>query len=224
MDFWQTVLVVFRRWYVALPVFLLSIGLAGYSYKSVPKVYTSSSVLVLAQSLTGGSQPSNPAEPRWLTNPMLNFERGLSMAGSIVIQALRTPETAAALGVGPGSDTKYTINNGSSNPELLITGPFIFITGESGSADAAKDIVERVAQRARMELEQRQESLNAPPETYIRVVEVVPPTTPQALTGASKGRAAAAALGLGLVATLTAVFASESIIQARRPRRGTAGQ
>jgi hypothetical protein len=219
MDFWQTVFVVFRRWYIALPILLLSIGLTGYAYTSVPQVYASGAVLVLTQSPAGPSKPTDPDQPRWITNPMLNLERGLGMAASIVIQVLRTPETAAELGTGLGDDTKYTINNGSSNPELLITGPFIFITGDSRSAAGALEIVERVAQRVTAELNRQQENLNAPEETYIKVVEVVSPTTPQVMGGGSKSRAAAAALGLGVLVTLTAVFAFESAMHAYRRRR-----
>lgn len=218
MDFWQTVLVAFRRWYIALPAFVLSLGLAAYVFVSVPKVYVSTSVLVLTQSLTGATQPSDPERPSGITNPLLNFEQGLSMSASIVIQALRTPETVAALDIEPGSDTMFTVGNGSTNPELLITGPFIFITGQSKSPAAAKDVVIRVAQRARLELLQRQENVEAPPSTHISMIEVVAPTTPQAL-GSSRSRSAAAALGLGLVGSLSAVFGVESFVVFRRRRK-----
>jgi hypothetical protein len=217
MDFWQTVLVVFRRWYVALPAFVLSLGLAAAVYLSVPKVYASTSVLVLTQPLTGAIQPMDPDRPPGIINPLLNFDQGLSMSASIVIQALRTSEAAAALGIRPGGDTTFTVDNGSSNPELPINGPFIFITGQSGSPAAASDIVARVVERARLELVQRQQNLDVPPATYVSAMVVMPPTPPQ-VQGGSKSRAAAAALGLGLLGSLSAVFAVESVSVARRRR------
>jgi hypothetical protein len=218
MDFWQTILVVFRRWYVALPAFLLSILGALAVYTSVPKVYVSGSVLVLTQPITGSSQPADQTKPRDQTNPLLNFDKGLSTSAAILIQALSTPETASELGVPPGGDTYFEVSNGSSNPELLITGPFLFIKGNSGTKEGAIDIVRKVADRAHVELANRQKELNAPASTYITAVEVVAPTTPEA-QGGSRVRSAAAAAGLGIIGSLAATFGFESAMQARRRRR-----
>ncbi|HEV2779862.1 MAG TPA: hypothetical protein VGX25_10735 [Actinophytocola sp.] len=218
MDFWQTILVVFRRWYVALPAFLLSILLALAVYSSVPKVYNSTSVLVLTLPATGASQPADPDRPRDQTNPLLNFDKGLSTSAAILIEALRDPEIAAELGVPPGGDTWFEVGNGSSNPELLITGPFLFIQGNSATPEGARDIVGKVAERARVELANRQKEVNAPASTYITAVEVVPPTMPAA-HGGSRIRAGAAAGALGILAGLAATFGFESAMNARRRRR-----
>lgn len=218
MDFWSTVQVVFRRWYVALPAFLLSILLAFAVYSSVKKVYVSGSVLVLTQPLTGALQPADQSKPRDLMNPLLNFDRGLSTSAAILIQALSTPEIASELGVPPGGDTWFEVSNGSTNPELLITGPFIFITGNSNTQQGAKDIVQKVEARAQVELANRQKEVQAPASTYITAVEVVAPTTGEA-AGGSRIRSAAAAGALSIIGSLAAVFGTESIIQARNRRR-----
>lgn len=218
MDFWSTIQVVFRRWYVALPAFVLSVVLAAVVYGSVQKVYVSGSVLVLTQPLTGSSQPADPDKPRDLMNPLLNFDRGLSTSAAILIQALSTPETAAELGVPPGGDTWFEVSNGSTNPELLITGPFVFITGNSSTKEGAKDIVRKVAQRAQFELADRQKEVKAPESTYITAVEVVSPTTGET-AGGSRIRSAAAAGALAMIASLAATFGFESFMQARQRRR-----
>ncbi|GLZ28894.1 hypothetical protein Lesp02_10840 [Lentzea sp. NBRC 105346] len=217
MDFWRTVLVVFRRWYVVLPAFLLAIGASAAVYASVPVVYISTSVLVLTTPLTGATENVEKPSPDKLTNPFLNFDKGLSTSASLLIQALSTPEMAAELGAAPGSGTTYQVTNGSSNPELLTSGPFVFIAGESEDAGAARDIVKHVADRARVELQKRQTELNAPSPTFITVGDVVPPTTPEA-QGGSRTRAAAAALGLGCVAALASAFGAESFAAHRRKR------
>jgi hypothetical protein len=225
MDFWSTIQVVFRRWYVALPAFLLSILLAAAVYGSVKRVYVSGSVLVLTQPLTGSSQPADVAKPRDLMNPLLNFDRGLSTSAAILIQALSTPEAASELGAPPGTDTWFAVSNGSTNPELLITGPFIFITGNSSSKAGATDIVRKVEARAQVELANRQKEVQAPASTYITAVEVVAPTTGEA-AGGSRIRSAAAAGALAMLASLAATFGFESVTQARRRRRerdGSAG-
>lgn len=218
MDFWGTVLVLFRRWYVVLPAFALSVAAAAGVYSTVPTTYTSSAVLVLTTPTTGGSLPSNPRFPNGLTNPLLNFDRGLNVSASILIAAMGTPETAAELGAVEGGDTAFAVTNGGSNLESLATGPYLFVEGESSSPEAARDIVKRVIARAKLELVTRQRAVKAPRATYITAYEAVPPTIPQAQRG-RKLRAVAAAVGVGVAAGLCAAFAVESFVTSRRARR-----
>jgi hypothetical protein len=218
MDFWATVLVLFRRWYVTLPTFALALAAAAAVYSSIPTLYVSNSVLVLTIPTSGGSLPSDPKFPNALTNPLLNFDKGLSLTASILIQELATPETVTALGVTRGGTTKYKVTNGTDNPELLSTSPFVFIQGESRTPEGARDVVTRVGRQAKVVLAERQKALNAPPTTYITLSGVVAPTTPQAQRS-GKLRAAAAAVGLGLVASLSAAFGMESLLNSRRARR-----
>ncbi len=218
MDFWQTFQVIYRRWYVALPALVLSILLALAVFSSVKKVYVSGAVLVLTEPLTGASQPADPSKPRDVMNPLLNFDRGLSTSAAILIQALSAPEVASELGGPPGGDTWFEVTNGSTNPELLISGPFIFITGHSTSREGAKDIVRKVERRAQVELANRQKEVAAPASTYITAVGVVEPTTGEAASG-SRVRAAAAAGALALIGSLAITFAFESFLQHRARRR-----
>ncbi|MCG5220669.1 hypothetical protein [Streptosporangium sp. KLBMP 9127] len=218
MDFWGTVLVLFRRWYVAVPAFLLALGGVAAIYTSVPLTYVSRSVLVLTIPPSGGTLPLDKEAPNWPVNPLLNFNDGLSMSASIVIQALGTAETAAELGAPAGSETTYKVTNGSTNPELLMSGPFVFIEGEARTAEQARDIVTRVAAQAQKELTRRQRMVGAPVKTYIAITRLMPPTTPEAKRG-SKLRAAAAAVGIGFIMSLGSAFAFESVVNGRRARR-----
>ncbi|MEV4246800.1 hypothetical protein AB0J63_25715 [Streptosporangium canum] len=218
MDFWGTVLVVFRRWYIFLPIFALSLTAAGGIYSTVMTTYTSSAVLILTTPTTGGSLPTNPDIPNGLTNPMLNFDHGLSISASILIAAMGTSDMAAELGVRDGGDFAFRVTNGGNNLESLATGPFLFIEGEASSAAAAQDIVKRVIVRAKAELDHRQKAVRAPMATYITTYEAVPPTTPMAQRG-RKLRAVAAAMGVGVVASLCASFMAESFFQRRKARR-----
>ena len=218
MDFWQTAMVVFRRWYITFPAFLGAIGVAGLVYGSVPTQYVSTSVLVLTTPRTGPTAQIDPKRPNEIRNPLFNFEQGLSLSAAILVQTLSTPETAASLGVSPRGDTSYLVTNGSGNPELLISGPFVFIEGTSSTSQGAQDIVRRVSALAVQDLAERQKELNAPTTTYISVNEVVPPTTPEARRG-DKQRAAGAAGTLAVLAGLAAGFAFESVATSRKQRR-----
>jgi hypothetical protein len=175
-------------------------------------------VLVLTTPLAGPTQATNPDRPPALTNPMLNFDHSLSLAAAIVIQEMNSSETAAGLGVTPGYTTTYVVSNGSSNPELLESGPFLFIWGTAPSPEEAQAITEQVVAKATAVLDERQTELDAPSSTHIGVEQVVAPSPGQLLSGTPL-RAAAAALALGGVATLTVVYGFESLMSHRRRRK-----
>lgn len=218
MDFWRTIVVLFRRWYITVPAFFATLGLAAAAYSAVPIQYESGTILVLTTPLTGGTESTSPDDPNPVTNPLMDFDRSLALAASVIIQQLRSSETANALGITPGATTGYVVNNGSSNPELLESGPFIFVTGTAASPEAAQDITTKVAAMATEILAARQEQLNAPASTHIEMQVVVAPTAGQPLNGSSL-RAAAGAGGLAALASLAAVYGFESLMTHRRTRR-----
>ena len=218
MDFWRTVAVLFRRWYITVPAFFATLLLAAAAASAVPVQYESGTVLVLTTPLTGGSESTDPAHPNPITNPMMNFDRSLSLAASVVIQELRSSKTLDALGITPGDTTSFEVNNGTSNPEMLESGPFIFITGTGPNPEAAQDITEKVSRMAMAVLEERQEELNAPPSTHIELQVIVAPTAGLPLLG-SPLRAAAGVGGLAGLTSLAAVYGFESLMTHRRLRR-----
>lgn len=215
MDFWGTVLVLFRRWYVSVPAFVLSVAAAFGVYATIPTVYVSSAVLVLTTPTTGGTVPANPMIRTALINPMLNFEHGLSVSASMLIAVLGSPDVVRELGAGEGGDTEYQVTNGSSNLESLATSPLLFVEANSTSPERATQMVHRVIARAKAELRDRQRAVKAPTGTHISVYEAVPPTAPQPQHG-RRLRATAAALGLGLFASLAATFAAENLLTRRQ--------
>jgi len=220
VDFWQTVQVVFRRWYITFPAFLGALGVAALVYGSVPTQYVSTSVILLTTPRTGPTERIDAKHPDEITNPLLNFEQGLSLSASMLIQALGSPETVAKLGISPDGGTSYKVTKGSTNPELLESGPFVFIEGTSMRPQDAQDIVRRVSAIASQELAARQKQLNAPASTYITLSEVVPATAPEPLK-VKKLRATGAAGVLASLAGLAAAFAFEDLATRQRLRRSS---
>jgi hypothetical protein len=218
VDFWLTVLVLFRRWYITVPAFFMSIGVAGAAYSAVPIEYQSNAVLVLTTPLTGGTETKHSPHAKAITNPMMNFDPSLALSAAIVIQQMNTSETALRLGTTFGDDTTFEVTNGSSNPELLQSGPFIFIGGSGPSPEAAQEVATKVAAMAAVVLDERQNELHAPPSTHINLQVVVPPTAGQPLS-TSPLRAAAAAGALAAMAGLAAAYGFESLMTHRRRRR-----
>lgn len=205
MEFWRTIIILLRRKVVALPVLLFPVGLAAAVYSAFPIHYVSSATTVLTTSVNGGAVAQNSTLPAQRVNPLYNLD-GMKTAALILIQALSTPDVAHELGAGKGGATTFTVSDGSAIPQLLgSTGPFIVIEGDSTSAASARDIVARVEQRLRVELLGRQKELNAPPATFISVIDVVPPTAPQAQYS-MKLEATASALLLGLITSTSVAY------------------
>ncbi|MGW0808386.1 hypothetical protein [Nonomuraea sp. NPDC002799] len=221
MDFWLTVVVLFRRWYVSVPAFLLALGVAAGVYSTVPTLWASNAAMVLTTPRTGASLPVHPGTTNAPVNPLLNFDRGLTMTASILTARLTTVDTAAELGIVAGGDVTYKVHNGSTNAEALASGPFVFIEGEARTPEAAREIVRKVAARAKVELFKSQQTVDAPPGTYITLSQIVAPTPPEPEPG-RKLRAAVVALALGIMASLFATYAYDSFADLRRRRREAA--
>ncbi|SDC92452.1 hypothetical protein [Actinokineospora iranica] len=213
MDFWKTLLVLLKRWYVALPVFVVTVGAAGAVYAAAPLHYESTGVIVLTSPSSGPTSSADKVSGQ--TNPLLAFESSLAISASIMVQSINTPEVVKQLGADKPDHTFVLIGGFEGSP-------FISVKTESVSEQGARDLVVQVLDRAKKELTKRQEALNAPPSTFIGVDDVVPPTEPEPLRG-SKLRAAAVALALALVASLSTVFAVESYQNRRRKRSGGEG-
>src|ERR1043165_212037 len=138
MDFWATIFVLFRRWYVTFPVFFLVMAGAVGVYVKFPKTYVASSALALVMPPAGGSLPTDPEYPNPLTNPLVNFDSGLSVTASILIQGMSTAETAPTGAAPPGGRPTFKVTNGATNPELMVSVPFIVISSEAPTAAEAK--------------------------------------------------------------------------------------
>jgi hypothetical protein len=222
MDFWGTARVVARRWYVFVPTLVLAMLGAVAVYKTVPIQYESKAVILLGMPPTGATQYGNGYEPG-TTNPLLNANNGLALTGSLLIEAMRTAEFGQKVGFPTDGSAAVTINNGTSNPELLTSGPFVFVTVDSASPERSRALVQRAVDQAGIELKARQATLNAPPVTFVTFNVIVPASEAVPQRG-SRLRAAGSAGAFGVLLSLASVFAAESLFQARARRRRDASE
>ncbi|GAA3020913.1 Capsular polysaccharide biosynthesis protein [Actinokineospora globicatena] len=206
MDFFKTLLLLLKRWYIALPVFAVTIGAAGGAYVAIPLHYESVGTMVLTSPAGGATSVTDKVPGQ--TNPLLAFETSLTISAAIVIQSINTPEVVKSLG-GDSPDHKFVLTGGGDG------GPFITVKTESASEPGARELAVKVLDRVKAELAKRQQALNAPPSTFIGVDDVVPPTKPEPLRG-GKLRGAAVALVLGLIASLTVVYFLETRKERKR--------
>ncbi|WP_394621085.1 hypothetical protein JNUCC0626_18925 [Lentzea sp. JNUCC 0626] len=214
MDFWGTVRVLRRRWYIAVPAVLLTGILALYVYVTVPTRYESTGVLVLTSPAAGGRvTPNTKPEDVVRGNPLLQFDGSLTTTAQILTQILGDPKTAEEL-AGKGSTSVYTANTGP------VGGPLLFVTTESDSAESAEALVGKVLDKTVAELAAQQKALNAPESTFISAQVLVKPTTASAKIG-GKVRYVGAATVVLLLLTLASTFAADSImVRAKRRKDG----
>jgi hypothetical protein len=215
MGFWKTILGIARRRFIGPPIIVLALALAGLAYGLAPTHYVSSGYMVLTTPTAGGVV--DKSKPSWQTNPLLQFNDGLKTTAAILIQSMNTPEVLAGLGAPPGAGIKITINDGSTNPDLLgtsTTGPFIYVEVDGQSPVGVRDIVANAEQKIRDDLANRQRELKAPRSTYISLTDVVTPTDP-VTKNTSKWKAA----GVGLFLSLFLGFGIAYAVERRRVGR-----
>lgn len=199
MEFWKTIIGLLRQRTIVVPIIAISVFAAVLGYVLVPPHYVSSATSILVIPSNGGTLSEDANRPVGLTNPLLAFTSSLKTTVGILALVMHTTEVSEELSAGAG-DTTVTIVDGTTAPELLgADGPFIYIKGDSTSSPAdARDVVVRAQDRLRVELADRQKELNAPPITYITMIDVVPVSAPVA-SHTNQLKAASAALVIALL-------------------------
>jgi hypothetical protein len=211
MDFWKTIGVLLRRWYVAVPVFFVALVIGGGVFLKVPTQYVSTGTMVLTAPTAGATTAVDPAHATGPGNPLLDFEGSLTITTQLLIQSMSSPSVAQQIAEQGGVDT-YQAGDGNTG------GPFVVIVATANSPQEAELTVSLALKYAQNELNARQKNLNAPPSTYIGTQSVVSPT--QATTKISnKVKDGGIALVAGLVLSLATAYGVDSWLSGRRRRR-----
>jgi hypothetical protein len=213
VDFAKSLMVLLRRWYVALPALVISLGLSAAVYESVPAKYESRGTIMLLSSNSGPS--AGGTAKTGLTNPLLSIDGSLTLTSTALIQVVQSPEVAKDI-YEHGGTANYEVGDGR------LGGPFINVDATGGSPAEVLRTVKMVLDRTALELRNREVIYKAPPTTYIQIDNLVAPTEPKQLLG-SKVRAAGAALALALAFSLSSAFMIESLMENRREKKRRAG-
>ena len=214
MDFWGAVRTLRRRWYIALPAAITAVAVAAGVFLSIPTRYQSSGVMVFTSPAAGGSfsEKISP-EDAVRVNPLLSFDGSLTTTAQIISQILADPKTRKeSLGLGKDSKENFTAAGGG------MGGPFLFVTTDGSSPEAAEQLVTTVMEFATKELDKQQTALKAPESTFITSQVIVNPTEAEAQIG-GKVRYAGAAFVLLMLLTTAATFGGDSVLNHLRRRR-----
>ncbi len=215
MDFWKTMGVLLRRWYVSVPIFVLCAVLGGGVFIAVPTQYESTGTIVLTAPVSGGFVATNPQNSQGPGNPLLDFEGSLTITSQLLVQSLSSATVQNEIASQGGASTFQAGDGGTG-------GPFVVIIADGKSRQQAEKTVTLALDRASSELNQRQKAAQAPPSTYIGT-QVVVAATPATTKLGSKIKAGGVALAGGIVVCLAAAFAVDSVLVNRRRRPGDRG-
>jgi hypothetical protein len=207
VDFWRTLTVLGRRWYVAIPVFLLVVAAAGVIAVRTPHQYESTGTMVISEPSHAESGAGAGKAP---ANPLLEFADSLTTDAELLVQSLNSPGAAAQVQTLGGSAT-FTASDGG------LQGPFVVVTADALTPGPTQSTVALAFRFVADELLQRQKDLGAPASSFVTLKSVVDPETPVLKTG-GKSRLAGATLILGLAATLTVTFLADAYLRRRRVR------
>ena len=200
MDFWNSLKVLARRWYIVAVGLLVTLGGALGINALISPTYTAVGSLVLAV-------PPNLPERASASNPYLAYGN-LAVAARVVASGMNQPSVVREQrSKGVTGDFVVDLDPERSSP---------IITVNSTAANAAEAIktVEVVTQGVQQLLADRQKSLGAPQNTWITANSVVVPEEANRAVG-SRLRAVSAVLVLGIIGTLTLAFAIEGLAQGR---------
>lgn len=211
MDFWKTMGVLLRRWYVSVPIFVVCLGLAGGVFVASPTQYESTGTIVLTAPVSGGVTQLNPQNATGPGNPLLDFEGSLTITTQLLIESLSSPTVQAQIAAQGGTGT-FQAGDGETG------GPFVVIIADANSKALAERTVTLALNFASNELNQRQKALQAPASTFINT-QVVVAATPATTKLSSKLKTSGAALAVGLILSLATAFAVESRSINRRRRK-----
>ncbi|MEU4443462.1 hypothetical protein AB0K14_08270 [Actinosynnema sp. NPDC050801] len=214
MDFWGAVRTLRRRWYIALPAAITAVAVAVGVFLSIPTRYQSSGVMVFTSPSAGGSFSENISpEDAVRVNPLLSFDGSLTTTAQIISQILADPKTRKeSLGLDKDATENFTAAGGG------MGGPFLFVTADGSTPEAAERLVTTVMEFAAKELDKQQVALKAPESTFITSQVIVNPTTAEAQIG-GKVRYAGAAFVLLMLLTTVATFGGDSVLNHLRRRR-----
>ncbi|WP_225847065.1 O-antigen ligase family protein [Streptomyces sp. HPF1205] len=211
MNLGEILAVLRRRWYVVVPLALVSLLAGGYLYSSVPVSYESqSSVSLLDSTAVAKLAPA-------FGNPIADAGGSLVVTADVLIRTLQSNDAAHGL-LGLGVTDRYAVGFAANTSGPLVS---LSVTG----TDRAKVLRETatLTQFAADQLRALQAAAKVPPQYYVKAAPIVLPQTPVSRLK-SRYQYVAAVVIAGLVAAFFLAFAAESAALARRARRGAAAR
>ncbi len=196
--------VVLRRWYVAVPGFLLACALAVGVFSIIPPTYESKVQLLLVP-------PNIPTSPgAGLSNPYLNFGPGLLTTADI-LSVSETSQDAAKRVAATGGRSLYKVARDQNT-----SGPVIDVSATDKDAGAAAKTASVVVKQLTTDLNSAQQKAGAPQSTWIKAQVLTQSPTPKKLLKSAIQASLAVGLGGIFVTVLAAVLLERRALKRQR--------
>jgi hypothetical protein len=216
VDFFDACRVVLRRWYVVVPLLLLTFVATFLAYSSSASNYSAKGSLVLF------APPGNTPERLPDNTPITYCDEnqwcntgGIASLGNITSKSMLDQTTSKKiLDSHPGATYTVLLDEDQRSPiiDLGVTAP---------SAPDALATLRSVRRSVDTELAARQAATGVTDPKALITSSAVTMSTVANVQAGGKVRAAAAAFGLGLAMTLGGAFLAESIAKSSAGRTGS---
>lgn len=215
MDFLTLLRILARRWYVVVPMIVLSVVVSMRTVSSVKPDYEAQGTMLLLGPRESAPPASAPPEAApTVVNPYTSFTSSLS-----------TMAVALQVVVTDGTHRRELADKGLSDDYDAVVGedgPTIEVTATAPSERVAVETLQTIFSMLSEELQQRQAAVGAPPQLQITAQPLVVPDD-AAEVSVARDRAMAALAVLGLLATISAGLITDSLAT-NRQRRTTRGR
>jgi capsular polysaccharide biosynthesis protein len=203
MSYWETLLVIMRRWRISVPAALVALIIAIGTFLAVPPSYEDS-----VQVLFLGS-PTQPGE-KALVNPYLELGSTLVSTADVIRLKVSTPQVVEAL-AKEGATAEYGVALDQSTPA-----PVLIVTSKAADPAVAQSTGRAVVKEIQATLQDLQEQAGAPRSTWVvtSVLSTLP--KPERKLNVSI-RPAIVASGGFLALTIFVLFLREGRLRRRTP-------
>ncbi|MFV2018059.1 hypothetical protein [Micromonospora sp. LOL_023] len=210
MDFWDLTKLLFRRWYFAVPLLVISVAAAGWTRTSVEPDYISTSYVQLIPPTAATTAPDEdtPSTPR---NPWLELGLGsLSRAAALTVQDQAVLKQLDAAGFS--ENVAITLDNQQ---------PIMTIEVIGASEVQATETTEEVVRRLEASVVGLQSDYGASEESFITTRRLDRGDNIQE-ANSKVNRAMIAVAGVGVLLSAAITIAVDGLLRRRRPRPAAA--
>jgi len=210
VEFWTSVKVVLRRWYVVLPALLLTAALSVALINNIKPSYRATGSVVLLR--------TQPPPNTNCTNPYDCLDYQSTQLASVIAIAATDQSFASRL-VAAGASPTYTVTGPSNNNGQNPT-PVVSLTETARSEATAMKSYEILTDQLNQVLSERQRSVGIKPTdpTFVSAVALTAPQHASRLIG-TRVKALVVVITMGVILAIALAFAVDSAASARKRRR-----
>lgn len=205
MDLWDLTKVLFRRWYIALPVLLASLAVVMYMASTVKPDYVAKGYLQLIP--PSGAAQTNPANPH-PRNPWIDLGLG-SLANAAVVKVVDPAVLVHLVEEGYADSVVVTMPTQS---------PLLYIEAVGSTPQQATLTVRQIIKELNKDVVAEQARYGVLAEDTITTLTLNDGATPEEKTSKVK-RVVAVSAGIGLLITTVGTILVDNLLRRRSRRR-----